>query len=81
MQALTRLFSCCSKEQPENAEVTVHLTQQRRAVSEGNRTARIQRSTPKRAPHDISTSHSQHLNQTISTQTNSAKRRNVEYRG
>ena len=81
MQALTRLFSCCSKDQPENAEVTVHLTQQRRAMSEGNRTARIQRSTPKRTHLDISTSHSQHLNLTISTQTNSAKRKKVDERG
>ena len=49
--------------------------QQRRAMSEGNSTTRIQRSTPKRAPLDISTSHSQYLNLTISTQTNLAKRR------
>ena len=44
-------------------------------MSVGNRTARIQRSTPKRTNLDVSTHPSQHLNLTISTHTNSTNRR------
>ena len=74
MQALTRFFTCCTKEQPIQPETTVYLTE-RRAKSVGNRTARIQRSTQKKKNFDGVSNHSQHLTLTISTHTQSTQKR------